>query len=238
VGEVSINSWSRVSVDKMKCYRFDLHRKYVAYIQGQLTGFSARKVEEHLDDCPKCRQLLGRLRGVEDFVSQLPAVVAPENLWPAIQKRLGPGKAQPFSSLWTKAAVGLAFGMICGMLGVFIFHRIPNHHRFSLSAIGAQEFRQVPIDQMPSSTEPHIVTEGYVSEVRVEYDEGDKVFKLVQDLHNPNPFVICEVIDPLNLPMPPVGSRVRVYGVSRYDNKANHEWHELHPVLDIEILNK
>jgi anti-sigma factor RsiW len=221
----------------MKCCRFDLHRKYVAYIEGLLPAFSARKVEDHIRDCPNCDQLLERLRGAVEFVSKLPAIDPPENLWPAIQKRLRFGRPNSSSSLWVKAAVALAFGMICGILGSFTFHWFSDH-RFSLSAIGAEEFTRVPIDLVSSTTEPHIVTEGYVSEVRVESDEGDKVFKLVENLHNPNPFVICEVIDPLNLPMPSVGSFVRVYGVSRYDNKSNHEWHELHPVLDIEILKK
>ncbi|MEK6406526.1 MAG: hypothetical protein AABN34_06145 [Acidobacteriota bacterium] len=33
-----------------------------------------------------------------------------------------------------------------------------------------------------------------------------------------------------------VGSRVRVYGVSRYDSQDNHNWYEVHPVLNIELV--
>jgi hypothetical protein len=31
---------------------------------------------------------------------------------------------------------------------------------------------------------------------------------------------------------------VRVYGVSRYDAKVGHQWHEVHPVLNIEEVKR
>ncbi len=82
------------------------------------------------------------------------------------------------------------------------------------------------------------MAEGYVSEIRYDEEDGDLVFKLVDDPHHAQPFIVCEIINPINLTPPAVGSRVRVYGVSRYDAKADHQWYELHPVLNIELARK
>src|SRR5262249_32068007 len=85
---------------------------------------------------------------------------------------------------------------------------------------------------------PHLMNEGYVSEVMVNDEDGDLSFKLVNDLKRPGPFVVCEIIDPIKLAPPAVGSRVRVYGVSRYDGQADHNWYEVHPVLSIEVVHR
>ena len=98
----------------------------------------------------------------------------------------------------------------------------------------SDEYRSVAIHEMPSNIEPHVVTEGYISEVRFDHEDGDLLFKLVEDLERPSPFVICEIIPPSNLDAPTVGKRVRVYGVSRYDAKEDHQWYEVHPVMAIE----
>jgi len=91
---------------------------------------------------------------------------------------------------------------------------------------------------MEHTTKPHVVTEGYVSEVRINDEDGDLMFKLVDDLQRMDQFVVCEIIDPIRLEPPKVGSRVRVYGVSRYDNQENHNWYEVHPVLNIEEVHR
>jgi hypothetical protein len=82
------------------------------------------------------------------------------------------------------------------------------------------------------------MAEGYVSEVSVNDEDGDLSFKLVDDLGQPGPFIVCEIIDPIKLAAPAVGSRVRVYGVSRYDGQADHNWYEVHPVLNIEVVHR
>ena len=103
------------------------------------------------------------------------------------------------------------------------------HPRFDRDA-----YRQVPLAQIPHTEEPHVSTIGYVSEVSVDEDEGDLTFKLVDNLQRPTHFVVCEIIPSIKMDTPPVGSRIRVYGVTRYDAKADHQWFEVHPVLDIE----
>ncbi len=219
----------------MKCYRLDLRRKYSRYIHGLLSLSSAKRVEMHLATCDECRNRLEHLKAAERLISELPAVVPSRNLWLGIEAALHQDdRVHPFVPLWKKVAVLVAFGLTSGVLGAMTYGKLADRN-FN-STVRLEEFSRVPIERISSNTEPHIVTEGYVSEVRMNGEDGDRVFKLVGDLHRSSPFVICELIDPLNLPAPPVGSRVRVYGVSRYDNKSDHEWHEVHPVLNIEIL--
>ncbi len=221
----------------MKCYRLDLRRKYSSYIHGLLSVSTVKKVEMHLGSCPACRGLVERMRKVERLISELPSVSPHRNLWPGIEAALPFGGRLPsYVPLWKKVAIVAVFGLISGVLGAVTYGKLSGRSLNINSPVRLEEFSRVPIERIPTNTEPHIVTEGYVSELRINEEDGDRMFKLVDDLHRPESFVICELIDPLDLPAPPVGSRVRVYGVSRYDNKSNHEWHELHPVLNIEIL--
>ena len=103
-------------------------------------------------------------------------------------------------------------------------------------AIDHKEFHAVNIADIERNREPHVVAEGYVSEIRVNDEDGDLSFKLVNELGHPGPFIVCEIIDPIHLDAPSVGSRVRVYGVSRYDAQTDHNWYEVHPVLNIEVV--
>ena len=105
-----------------------------------------------------------------------------------------------------------------------------------ISAIDPGEFHPVKISDIERTSMPHVMAEGYVSEVRANDEDGDLCFRLVDDLRQSGPFVVCEIIDSIKIQPPSVGSRVRVYGVSRFDSKEDHRWYEVHPVLDIEIV--
>jgi hypothetical protein len=105
-------------------------------------------------------------------------------------------------------------------------------------AIDVDAFHPVEIADMERSTKAHVVAEGYVSELRLNDEDGDLRFKLVEHPNSHEPFIVCEIIDPIKLEPPPVGSRVRVYGVSRFDKNENHLWYEVHPVLNIEVVRR
>jgi len=222
----------------MPCYRFDLHRKFVHRLHGLLPSREQNKLDNHLARCADCRNRVERLRSVEKLLTNLPLQNAPGDMWEKIEGRLGRIIPRSGDPSWKKAAVVAAFGLISGLIGAATYGRLSNHEFFREAGFNADEFKPVPITRMADTTEPHIVTEGYVTEAKVEEDDGDRVFKLVEKLNSSGPFVICEVIEPLEVPIPPVGSRVRVYGVSRFDAQSDHNWHEVHPVLNIEVLKK
>lgn len=114
--------------------------------------------------------------------------------------------------------------------------RIINGVAYLDGAFDVRNFRPVSIAEIDKNTAPHVVAEGYVKEVRMDDKDGDYKFKLVEDVRQTEPFIICEIIMPIKVAPPAVGSRVRVYGVSRYDAKEGRQWHEVHPVLNIETI--
>jgi anti-sigma factor RsiW len=163
------------------------------------------------------------------------------------QQQMPTGRPHGTRSWWrppraSMVGVALAFVSLSLLILTVVINR---HARSDLSAsivstgsLDLSEFHTVSISDISSSTEPHVVAEGYVSDVRIDNEDGDFVFKLVDDVKRPQPFIVCEIISPIKITPPPVGSRVRVYGVSRYDGKTDHQWYEVHPVLDIEMVRR
>ncbi len=104
------------------------------------------------------------------------------------------------------------------------------------SAMDFSNFRPLSIPEIRLNTQPHISTEGYVRDLHVDKEEGTVHFKLVEIPQGSGPFVVCEIISPIGISLPREGSRVRVYGVARYDAQPGREWHEVNPVLNIAVL--
>jgi hypothetical protein len=214
----------------MKCLRIDFSRKLLPYLHGVLSASDAKKIEKHLSRCSSCKAKANRLLEGDALARLVPTVGSKENGWSkleaAISKEQFPSSRVPRAFLRACAAI-----TILSMTAFFGWRvgRANTPYNFE-----SDEFRAVAISEMPSNTEPHVVTEGYISEVRFDHEDGDLLFKLVEDLEQPSPFVICEIIPPSNLVAPAVGKKVRVFGVSRYDAKEDHQWYEVHPVIAIE----
>jgi len=99
----------------------------------------------------------------------------------------------------------------------------------------ASSFRRVDVREVAGTADPHVVVQGIVSDVAGESGEGSHRFRLT-DAADGHSFVVCEILDgdPLSPPKP--GTRVRVWGVSRYDSSPDHRWFEIHPVLKVEVV--
>jgi Putative zinc-finger len=216
----------------MKCLRIDVSRKLLPYLHGILSASDAQKIEKHLSRCSSCKAKANRLLEGDAFARLIPSVSSKENGWSKLEAAISreqfpttkiPRAFMRACAVITVLSVTAFFGWRIGRLSA----KTPYNFAFD-------EYRAVAIHEMPSNTEPHVVTEGYISEVRVDHEDGDLLFKLVENLEQPSPFVICEIISPNNLNAPVVGKRVRVYGVSRYDAKEDHKWYEVHPVVAIE----
>lgn len=237
----------------MKCWRMNLRRDMMRYITDELTPNRVRRVEDHLLDCGHCRDRVARLRGGQRFAAQLPRVIPQHDLWDAIETAIDRQEgrtAQPLRPIssaagWRSLLLNPRFALaaIAGaiLLSVIFatFYRHAEQESASLRSLEAgdwREFHPVSISDIESNTKPHVVAEGYVSEVRFDDEDGDLRFKLVDNLGEQERFIVCEIIDPIRLTPPTVGSRVRVYGVSRYDGEQDHNWYEVHPVLNIEVV--
>jgi hypothetical protein len=240
----------------MRCWRIDLQRNFSLYLNGELESDGVRRIEDHILDCGSCRTTLARLRGGHRLAGQLPRFTPQRDPWAAIEAAIE--KEGPRAPVTPPARAGLAdrwrgrglrpsFALgvaVALMLALVVAESIsarrartsPEQELMALEAIDTREFHTVSIANIERNTKPHIVAEGYVSEVRVNDEDGDMSFKIVDDLHQSEPFIVCEIIDPIKFAPPQVGSRVRVYGVSRYDSQDNHNWYEVHPVLNIEVV--
>jgi anti-sigma factor RsiW len=237
----------------MMCLRFDIARKLTAYIDGELSDSSVRRVERHLLDCLDCRAKVLSLRHGRSLAERLERTAPRRDVWADIEAALdrsepvAVSRARPWrpSPSWVprttvgRAGWGVALVLVVINASVLLHKTIADQPSVSgdrVADLDRDDFQAVNIADIRDNTKPHIVAEGRVTEVGIDAEDGNLTFRLVDDQHASDSFVVCEVIQPLRFAPPPVGSRVRVYGVSRFDNQADHEWYEIHPVLGIEML--
>ncbi|HVG22254.1 MAG TPA: zf-HC2 domain-containing protein [Blastocatellia bacterium] len=246
----------------MRCWRLDLRRNFSLYLGGELSARKVKRIEDHLLDCGWCRARLAHIRGGHRFAQAAPRFAPRRDPWAAIEAAIEAEQnrtlARPelataglrtarlarvarrqmlkpsFVIVFTAAVI-----LACGLWVASDKRATPGGQAEAShpsDSLDLREFRTVSIGDMERTTTPHVVAEGYVSEVRINDEDGDLSFRLVDSLQQSEPFIICEIIDPIRLAPPSVGSRVRVYGVSRYDSQENHNWYEVHPVLNIEVV--
>ena len=239
----------------LKCWLVSRRQALLRYVTGDLTNEEQRRIEDHFLDCGRCRDRVARLRAGNRFAAQLSQVKPPRDVWDAIETALDrtgdstprqiprSGRPAKLRAIVRSPHFGLAALALALLLGVTLVvssrRGLPEPEPSglkSLEAVDWHEFSPVRINEIQRNTKPHVVAEGYVSEVRVNDEDGDLSFRLVDDLGQQQRFIVCEIIDPIRLTPPAVGSRVRVYGVSRYDGERDHNWYEVHPVLNIEVL--
>jgi anti-sigma factor RsiW len=237
----------------MKCWRIDLRRSFSLYVTGELDASVVKRVEDHLLDCGSCRTRLARLRNGHRLAQEMPRFTPNHDPWTAIEAAIEAQRPLPASTMrerakWRKLVLKPGFALaVIGVAALIAAVLVASGRRAAgeeragsliAEALDLSEFHTVNIADIEQNQKPHVMAEGYVSEVRVNDEDGDLSFKLVDDLGRPGPFIICEIIDPIKLAAPSVGSRVRVYGVSRYDGQADHNWYEVHPVLNIEVVRR
>lgn len=234
----------------MKCWRIALRRSFSRYLNGELESREVKRLEDHLLDCGSCRTGLARLRNGHRLAKEMPRFMAQRDPWNSIEAAIEvqPAKATSRGASWQHLVLkpGVALAAI-GVIALIAAVLVASHGRATsegrgepliAEALDLSEFHTVSIADIEQNRKPHVMAEGYVSEVRVDDEDGDLRFKLVDELGRPGPFIVCEIIDPIKLKAPSVGSRVRVYGVSRYDSQADHNWYEVHPVLNIELVQQ
>ncbi len=240
----------------MSCWRFYLRRKFVPYLEGSLPPREAKRLEKHMLDCESCRTMFVRLRAGHQLAQQLrhlspaDAHQAPE--YEAMMDKIGeivPGRHR-WARVWEDFFYALTTPRVVQGLTVLVLvlltllvvsnRRALFGERNSISiksgTLDFSNFYPLSILELPTNTRPHIATEGYVRDVRVDEEEGTLHFKLVEIPQGSGPFVVCEIMSPTGMSLPREGSRVRVYGVARYDAQPGRNWHEVNPVLNIAVL--
>jgi Putative zinc-finger len=242
----------------MRCWRFKLRRTIVPYLEGSLLPGEAKRLEKHLGDCESCRAMFGKLQAGHKLAQRLPDLVLegaqriPE--FETIMADMGAivTTRHRWYRAWENRLYALTTPRLVQGLTLLVFvllallvvsnRRILFGERKNIasqsSALDFSGFHPLRIPEIQSNTQPYIAMEGYVRDVRVDQEEKTLHFKLVEVPQGSGPFIVCEILSPIPITLPHEGSRVRVYGVARYDAQPGREWHEVNPVLNIAVLKQ
>ncbi|HEV2425311.1 MAG TPA: zf-HC2 domain-containing protein [Terriglobia bacterium] len=235
----------------MSCWRFDLRRRMLPYLEARLPEADTARLERHLVDCESCRGLLVRLRAGHQMAQRLASLQIEEEAADAGREiagleaalfaggRRGVGWRDWLERLATPRMVSVLSAVVLLQLGLLVVSNrgvLLSRTPAVRGAVDLAEFRRLTIPELKANTQPHVATDGYVEDVHTDEEEGTVAFKLVQSPQNGSPFVVCEIMSPIQMRPPAEGSRVRVYGVERYDAQQNRKWYEVNPVLSIAPL--
>jgi hypothetical protein len=238
----------------VSCRRIGLRRKLLPHIEGQLPPRAAERLDKHLRRCHDCQAERARLQEGHRLAQRLSTLAdgkapsAPS--FAGLENRGGRGRGggwfweRWFDVLTMPRVVPVLAAIVVLQLALLL---VTNRSAFvqgrgdaaaKPAALDISRFRTISIADLSTNTLPHVATEGYVRDVRVDQEEKTLHFILAQQPSGPGPFVVCEIMGSWGFAVPREGSRVRVYGVARYDGQAGRNWHELNPVLDIAVLNR
>jgi anti-sigma factor RsiW len=241
----------------MSCWHFRLQGKILPYLDGELAPPQVSRLERHLLDCQWCRERLLRLRAASQFARQLPRV-APwgdaDSDFEALTARAAGRRPRArikrswgvpirLGALVTPRVVTALVALVVLQSALLIESNrgVLFGQRTSVTvragALDLGDFRALRVSDIRANTQPEVVTQGYVSDVHTDREEGTVAFKLAEDRQGAGPFVVCEIIAPINVAAPAKGSYVRVYGVTRYDGQSDRRWYEINPVLQIKSVN-
>ena len=206
------------------------------YLHGNPSPSIKSKIEMHLKACGTCSEVLEGLKRGESYARMIPKLSPSPEVWKRIGKILDAthqsGIRTMLSSRWILGtAVLVTVAIAVAIWGTGFRNRASSFSQ-------ERTYREVALSSIAENMEPHIVTEGVVSEIAIDQKDGDYRIKLTENLRQAGPFIMCEVLGPSKIELPEVGKRIRVYGVSRFDAKPGHQWHEVHPVFGIEKLSQ
>jgi hypothetical protein len=242
----------------MACRRFFLRRTFVPYLEGGLPARKVDRLERHLRECASCRILLRRLQGGHrlagglrcggpegsDGPPDLEALLADVEAAPPSRRRFVGIWEGWLDSVTTRGAVQALAAIV---VALFVLLAVSNRRAspgrtplagLRLGAMDVRDFSPLRIGDLPTNTRPYVATEGFVRDVHVDAAEKTLHFKLAESAEATSPYILCEIMRRTDIPVPVEGSRVRVYGVARFDAQAGRGWHEVNPVLDIAVLKR
>ncbi|HJZ67029.1 MAG TPA: zf-HC2 domain-containing protein, partial [Blastocatellia bacterium] len=165
----------------MRCWRLDVSRNFSRYLSGELSPREIKRLEDHLLDCGLCRAKLARLRTGHRFAAQLPPEIPRRDVWPSIEAGIASEQSERLikrDRAWRRAVAhpGFAVGAVAIALVLLALLVIANRRSSSgqqgtgliADAFELRDFHRVSIADIERNTEPHVVAEGYVSEVRID----------------------------------------------------------------------
>lgn len=103
-----------------------------AYVHGEMPAGDRARVERHLARCPRCRDLVKRMRAAHEDLPGIPTRPAPDSLWARIELALDaraplpPERLQP----WQLRRLGWSAGAImAAAVGLFVYVTVQNQRK-------------------------------------------------------------------------------------------------------------
>jgi hypothetical protein len=204
------------------------------------------RLEKHLAGCVECSEFLSRLRAGHEAGREFGRIGCATTrgphtfgeLWTALGPKLGPRARQASAALRTFVTVALAGAVLLVMSGRIGPWRSDSRPGALPDSGEFRDFTAVRIAEFPSQSRSRIFTEGFVRDVYFDEQEKTLHIKLVERPQKSEPFVICEIPSPDGMAIPREGSRIRVYGMARFDAQPGRGWHEVNPVLTMAVLKR
>jgi hypothetical protein len=242
----------------MNCRCLFLRRRFVLYLEGGISPRQAERLEKHLADCRDCGELFTRLRAGHQAGRQF-GRVGPEigqrppefeelraDIGATLNRRGMPvrTKGNILHALTTPLAVRALTALVLALSVLLVVSnrktlwRADDGAAILSNARELRDFTPLRITEFASNTKSPVVTEGFVRDVYFDKQEKTLHIKLVDVQQKAEPFVICEILSPGGIAIPREGSRVRVYGMARYDSQPGRGWHEVNPVMSIDVLKR
>jgi hypothetical protein len=214
-----------------RCTRYHQSQLLKDYLHGNVAS-RKKEIELHMKTCDACTEKLERLKRGDHFAQMISQPTDAPDGWKRLEQTLD--FSPRFRWKEQKRIASIAAVLLLGASGIYALFA-PSDSNGSFSP-NDRTYKEVRLSKIAENTEAHIVTEGVVIAIAIDNQDGDYRIRLQENLRQSGPFVICEILRPSKIPLPEVGKRVRVYGVSRFDNKPEHRWHEVHPVFGIETV--
>ena len=103
-------------------------KNFSAYCNDELSAEEARRFNEHVMGCAKCRAQFDDIKLGVKFAEQLPSFSAPENLWASFETKLGTAPTRNYPGFgfgtWRFQVAAVAAGfLIVATLGIWLLRR-------------------------------------------------------------------------------------------------------------------
>ena len=89
------------------------------YLEGELGPYDARKLEEHVDGCPACRDALAERRLLHEAFTTLPPFEVPAGFAQSVMDSLPEPEAR--KAAWLSPLVAAITALVVGLLGFRVF---------------------------------------------------------------------------------------------------------------------
>jgi anti-sigma factor RsiW len=89
------------------------------YLEGELGPYDARKLEEHLEDCPACREALEERRALLEAFASLPPFEVPEGFAKSVMAALPEPEAP--KAVWLGPLLAGTAALAIGLFGYYLF---------------------------------------------------------------------------------------------------------------------